>query len=188
MYRDRRVYHRNTPRESRSAIDANGRVSSTRAFLRDGNMDRRITGRLRGMGRAKRLLLGHNAPAKRTGEPASFILKGEGFRRPGTIQCLKSRGHEFDVNGASYLVHLYEEDPLFPARLNGRFHGLVVDRSEKTALLFNDRYGMHRIYYHESKDGFFFAAEAKAILAVQLPNSGELVPAVWESSSLAVLF
>lgn len=94
-------------------------------------------------------------------------FSGEEFPEPGTIQCLKSRGHEFDVNGASYLVHLYEEDPLFPARLNGRFHGLVVDRSEKTALLFNDRYGMHRIYYHESKDGFFFAAEAKAILAVR---------------------
>ena len=26
---------------------------------------------------------------------------------------------------------------------------------------------MHRIYYHESKDAFYFAAEAKAILAVR---------------------
>ena len=33
-------------------------------------------------------------------------------------------------------------------------------------MLFNDRYGMHRVYYHESKDAFYFAAEAKAILAV----------------------
>src|SRR2546427_13180833 len=33
-------------------------------------------------------------------------------------------------------------------------------------MLFNDRYGMHRIYYHESKEAFYFAAEAKAILAV----------------------
>src|SRR5262249_3048496 len=32
--------------------------------------------------------------------------------------------------------------------------------------LFNDRYGMHRIYYHEAKDAFYFAVEAKAILAV----------------------
>jgi asparagine synthase (glutamine-hydrolysing) len=33
-------------------------------------------------------------------------------------------------------------------------------------MLFNDRYGMHRIYYHEAKEAFYFAAEAKAILAV----------------------
>jgi asparagine synthase (glutamine-hydrolysing) len=33
-------------------------------------------------------------------------------------------------------------------------------------LLFNDRYGMHPIYYHESNDAFYFAAEAKAILEV----------------------
>ena len=34
-------------------------------------------------------------------------------------------------------------------------------------MLFNDRYGMQRIYYHQSKDAFYFAAEAKAILAVR---------------------
>ena len=34
-------------------------------------------------------------------------------------------------------------------------------------MLFNDRYGMQRIYCHESKDAFYFAAEAKAILAVR---------------------
>ena len=71
------------------------------------------------------------------------------------------------TTGPSYLVHLYEEEPSFPAGLNGRFHGLVVDRSRGTATLFNDRYGMQRLYYHESKDGFYFAGEAKAILAVR---------------------
>jgi len=56
---------------------------------------------------------------------------------------------------------------VFPARLNGRFHGLLADRTLGTVTLFNDRYGMHRLYYHESKDAFYFAAEAKAILAVR---------------------
>ena len=46
------------------------------------------------------------------------------------------------------------------------FHGLIADQSRGTVTLFNDRYGMHRIYYHEAKDAFYFAAEAKAILAV----------------------
>jgi asparagine synthase (glutamine-hydrolysing) len=41
--------------------------------------------------------------------------------------------------------------------------------------LFNDRFGLHRIYYHESEEAFFFAAEAKAILAVR-PDLRRLDP------------
>ena len=80
---------------------------------------------------------------------------------------LKARGHSITATGASYLAHVYEEDPSFPLSLNGRFHGLLTDQSRGTATLFNDRYGMQRIYYHESKDAFYFAAETKAILAVR---------------------
>ena len=96
-----------------------------------------------------------------------LTFSGEEFPEPGLAQRLKQRGHEFDADGPSYLVHLYEEDPSFPAGLNGRFHGLLADRTRRTAVLFNDRYGMHRIYYHEAKDAFYFASEAKAILAVR---------------------
>jgi asparagine synthase (glutamine-hydrolysing) len=96
-----------------------------------------------------------------------LAFSGEEFPEPGTEQRLKERGHEFDAAGPSYLAHLYEEDPTFPAALNGRFHALLIDRNRGTATLFNDRYGMHRIHYHESKDAFYFAAEAKAILAVR---------------------
>src|SRR5438445_1375878 len=95
-----------------------------------------------------------------------LTFSGEEFPVPGTARRLKEQGHEFDPQGPSYLVHLYEDDPSFPAGLNGRFHGLLTDRNRGTATLFNDRYGMHRIYYHESKQAFYFAAEAKAILAV----------------------
>ncbi len=92
---------------------------------------------------------------------------GEEFPEPGAVRRLRERGHEADVRGSSYLVHLYEEDPSFITRLNGRFHGLLVDRSRRTAMLFNDRFGMQRVYFHESKDAFYFAPEAKAILAVR---------------------
>jgi asparagine synthase (glutamine-hydrolysing) len=95
-----------------------------------------------------------------------LVFSGEEFPEPETAQRLKEQGHRFDVADSSYLVHLYEEDPSFPVGLNGRFHGMLTDQNQKTAMLFNDRYGMHRIYYHESKDAFYFAAEAKAILAV----------------------
>jgi asparagine synthase (glutamine-hydrolysing) len=97
----------------------------------------------------------------------TLVFSGEEFPEPGTRQQLKERGHELDMAGPSYLVHLYEEEPSFPGGLNGRFHGLLMDRSRGTATLFNDRYGMHRLYHHESKDAFYFAAEAKSILAVR---------------------
>jgi asparagine synthase (glutamine-hydrolysing) len=96
-----------------------------------------------------------------------LVFSGEEFPEPGTVQRLKQQGHEFDPTGSSYLVHRYEEEPSFPLGLNGRFQGLAADKRNGGATLFNDRYGMHRVYYHESKDAFYFAAEAKAILAVR---------------------
>jgi asparagine synthase (glutamine-hydrolysing) len=97
----------------------------------------------------------------------SLVFSGEEFAEPGTAQRLKVQGHTLELSGPSYLVHLYEEKPTFLADLNGRFHGLLIDRTRGTTTLFNDRYGMHRIYYHQSKEAFYFAAEAKAILTVR---------------------
>jgi asparagine synthase (glutamine-hydrolysing) len=69
-------------------------------------------------------------------------------------------------SSSSYLLKMCEEDPNFLLSLNGLFHGFLVDQARGTAMLFNDRYGMHRVCYHQSDDAFYFAAEAKAILAV----------------------
>jgi asparagine synthase (glutamine-hydrolysing) len=96
-----------------------------------------------------------------------LVFSGEDFSDPDVSRQLKKRGHEFNDSPSSYLVHLYEEDFSFPACLNGRFHGLLIDRGRHTNVLFNDRYGLKRLYFHESKDAFYFAAEAKAILAVR---------------------
>lgn len=102
-------------------------------------------------------------------ESGSVVLafSGEDYSDAGTADRLKANGDAVAGVGRSYLVRLYEEDPAFPAGLNGRFHGLLADRSRERALLFNDRYGMHRIYYSDSTDAFYFAPEAKAILAVR---------------------
>ena len=96
-----------------------------------------------------------------------LVFSGEEYPEPGTAGRLKEQGHSFEPGCPSYLVHLSEEDQHFPAGLNGRFHGLLTDRSRGTATLFNDRYGMHRLYYSETKDAFYFSAEAKAILKVR---------------------
>jgi asparagine synthase (glutamine-hydrolysing) len=96
-----------------------------------------------------------------------LVFSGEEFPEPGTARRLQERGHAVETKGPAYLVHLSEEDSAFPVGLNGRFHGLLVDQARGVATLFVDRYGMHRIYYHEAKEAFYFAAEAKAILAVR---------------------
>ena len=63
-----------------------------------------------------------------------LVFAGEEFPEPGPAQRLKERGHQLDDAGPSYLTHLYEEDPSFPAGLNGRFHGLLTDRTVERRL------------------------------------------------------
>jgi asparagine synthase (glutamine-hydrolysing) len=95
-----------------------------------------------------------------------LVFSGEEYPESGIASRLRERGHSLNSDDRSYLVHLYEEDQNFLRGLNGMFHGLLMDRTRGAVLLFNDRFGMHRLYYHETKDAFYFAAEAKAILAI----------------------
>jgi asparagine synthase (glutamine-hydrolysing) len=97
----------------------------------------------------------------------TLVFAGEDFPEPGTITALRARGHAVAPEGPSYLVHRYEEEADFPKGLNGRFHGLAADRKRETVMLFNDRFGLQRVYYHQAQDAFYFAAEAKAILKVR---------------------
>src|SRR5947207_380092 len=97
-----------------------------------------------------------------------LVFSGEEYPDPDVARQLRAAGHTLNPGTADYLVHLYEDDPSrFPAGLNGLFHGLVVDQRRGTATLFNDRFGMHRLFLHEADDACYFAAEAKAILAVR---------------------
>ena len=54
----------------------------------------------------------------------------------------------------------------FFKKLNGLFSGLLIDKRQKKAILFNDRYGIERIYYYETQGNFYFASEAKALLRI----------------------
>jgi asparagine synthase (glutamine-hydrolysing) len=95
------------------------------------------------------------------------IFSGEDFTETSEIDNLRTRGHECSLEDANYLVHLYEEMGLkFIERLNGWFSGVLIDLRERSVIVFNDRYGLGRIYYHENKDGFYFSSEAKSLLKV----------------------
>lgn len=72
------------------------------------------------------------------------------------------------------LISRYEKHGIgFLKDLNGWFAGVLVDHHARQVLLFNDRYGLGRVYFHEGNDGFYFSSEAKSLLAV-LPALREL--------------
>ncbi len=106
-------------------------------------------------------------PVRNERNDVVVVFSGEDFPEPGTPRRVKERGHQCEEAGPSYLVHHYEDDPNFFGNLNGRFQGLVADRARGTATLFNDRFGIRRVYIYEAHDAFYFSAEAKSILAVR---------------------
>ena len=116
---------------------------------------------------ARRGCFADDMPVRNENGEITLFFSGEEFPDPDLKETLRQRGHQFSNEPASYLVHRYEDEADFPKGLNGRFHGLVANRHRGTATLFNDRYGLQRLYYHESKDAFYFAAEAKAILKIR---------------------
>jgi asparagine synthase (glutamine-hydrolysing) len=96
-----------------------------------------------------------------------LVFSGEDYPDPEVISHSKVREDGEKGAGPSYLARRYEADSDFFKTLNGRFQGLVADQRTGVATLFNDRFGLRRIYYHEAQDGFYFSAESKAILAVR---------------------
>jgi asparagine synthase (glutamine-hydrolysing) len=100
-------------------------------------------------------------------QDVALIFSGECFSDSALRVQLKQAGHQFNGNNAGWIVHHYEEkSQQFFADLNGLFSGLLIDKRQRRAFLFNDRYGMERLYYYEGKEGFFFASEAKALLRI----------------------
>ena len=138
-----------------------------RVVLYQRHLGRRFNGCLRGVGGQARFLWRRRCRCGMSGATSRLIFSGEEFPESGTFATLKQRGHTIEAQGPNYLVHRYEEESDFPKQLNGRFHGVVADRTRETVTLFNDRFGLQRLYYYEAQDGFYFAAEAKAILKVR---------------------
>ncbi len=85
--------------------------------------------------------------------------------------CLMFTGEAFpEPSGAEdgrFLVEAYDNlGPAFLDELNGCVSGVVVDLRQDKVILFNDRYGLSRVYWHEGADGFLFSSEAKSLLRV----------------------
>lgn len=99
-----------------------------------------------------------------------LIFTGEDYQDRLAVNRSLTPDHQLGSQPGGYLVHLYEEIGLkFLERLNGWFSGLILDLRKAQAFLFNDRYGIGRICYHEHEGKFYFSSEAKSLLKI-LPH------------------
>ena len=107
-------------------------------------------------------------PVQTAAGDLALFFAGEHYSPEGGEEEKVAKGARCSRDNAEVLLPLYLEkgEDLFPY-LNGFFHGLVVDSRQDKVILFNDRFGMQRLYVHEEPDAFYFASEAKSILAIR---------------------
>ena len=100
-------------------------------------------------------------------DDVALLFSGECFSPLATPDDSVAKAHAGGGWDSDQLLRLYDEHGYrFVEKINGLFSGLLIDRNRKRALLFNDRYGIERLYYYEKGDMTFFASEAKALLRV----------------------
>ncbi len=105
-----------------------------------------------------------------------WLPVGEWVLTEAALDLLRSHGRGSRSDDAGDLVWLYEKLGLDSLRqMNGWFGGLILDRRAGQVVLCNDRFAFSRIYWHENRDGFYFASEAKALLQV-LPETRQFDP------------
>jgi asparagine synthase (glutamine-hydrolysing) len=104
--------------------------------------------------------------------PGSFAYRQSHLATNGidvgfTGECVNEATSQQPHNSNDSIAGLYRRyGDNFVERLNGLFSGFIFDRSARRLLIFNDRYGTERIYYHEAGGNFYFASEAKALLRI----------------------
>jgi asparagine synthase (glutamine-hydrolysing) len=104
-----------------------------------------------------------------------LFWRGEVFQNDSDLGKLATR-QPAPAQLGSWIIQEYEKNGLNCFRkFNGWFSGLLVDVRENRAILFNDRFGLSRVYFHESSSGFYFASQARALLALE-PALREIDP------------
>src|SRR5579859_3069778 len=110
--------------------------------------------------------LGHRMPLISADKRYVLIVVGEHFKHSKEPVFRNENGN---LDGhAQDLLRLFEEsgDKCLD-RLNGWFCGIAIDLKLRKVILFNDRYGMNRVYLHEGEEEILFASEAKSLLCVR---------------------
>ena len=91
------------------------------------------------------------------------------FRELRSVHNLDSGGHAFrSETDTEVLIHLYEAlGSDFLKELNGMYSLAIWDARKKKLLLARDPFGIKPLFYTETKEGFWFASEIKALLEVE---------------------
>ncbi len=114
-----------------------------------------------------------NQPFWNQDRTACLVFAGECF---GLREMMNNEDKIGDQssNGAGSVLSLYDRCGIaFLEKLNGIFSGAIADFRQKRVFLFNDRFGLGRIYFHQKQDTLYFASEAKALLNI-LPKLRQL--------------
>jgi asparagine synthase (glutamine-hydrolysing) len=110
--------------------------------------------------------LGEYMPLVSRDKQHVLVIVGENYPDPGSR--VSPSGKDALNENAQDLIRLYEKSPdQFLKSLNGWFCGVAIDLNLRKITLFNDRYGMSRVYFHEGNEEFIFASEAKSLLRVR---------------------
>lgn len=97
-----------------------------------------------------------------------MFFVGEHYSLDAEEEARLAKQHECSSDRATVLLPLYrQKGDAFFACLNGFFHGLIIDYHQGHITLFNDRFGMQRLYYYEEPEALYFASEAKSLLAIR---------------------
>jgi asparagine synthase (glutamine-hydrolysing) len=107
--------------------------------------------------------LAQNIPFVSRDKRLLLFIVGEHFSHT----PLGSSVHSAHDLGEALTGILELSDVKFLQSLNGWFSGILIDLHLRQITLFNDRFGMGRVYVHEGTDEFVFATEAKALLRVR---------------------
>lgn len=97
----------------------------------------------------------------------ALILIGECYGDNYDKYNISSKDDNNKFNHLDHLLSLYEENGIdFLKNINGWFCGVLIDFRSNEIQLFNDPFGIKRIYYHHSREAFYFSSEAKSLLKV----------------------
>ncbi len=108
-----------------------------------------------------------NQPVFNDDETVALVQNGEIYNYIELREELIRLGHHFATNGdTEVLLHAYLEwGPDFVTRLNGMFVIAVHDRRDGVLHLYRDRLGVKPLFLSQSRDGWIFGSEIKALLA-----------------------
>ncbi len=105
----------------------------------------------------------------------SLFISGKPYCEAGDDTEIVNEGPRKGDENLRIISHYSCVGDSFPEKINGLFSGFLIDKRHKQCYLFNDRFGVERLFLYEDDDRVVFSSEAKAILAV-IPETRSFDP------------